>query len=212
VLAREPIEQKLAQPLSLPLAQTAASIIRISEAKIIGASREISVERGFHPRDFTLFAFGGGGGFVAARVARELGVPRAIVPLDPANFSALGMLMVDVVHDFAQTYVTELAQADVETLNSLYRNLATQGQDALTHDGFAPKDRLFIRSAELRYQGQEHTVDIPLPDHNLSSNDLIHIIAAFNDDHSCRGCSHCRRARRTRYRDRKNLTTESVFQ
>jgi N-methylhydantoinase A len=91
-------------------------MLRISEAKITGAIREISVERGFHPKDFALLAFGGGGGFVAAGVARELGVPTVIIPPGPANFSALGMLMVDVVHDFAQTYVAELQHADATTL------------------------------------------------------------------------------------------------
>ena len=83
-------------------------MLRMSEAKITGAIREISIERGFHPGDFALFAFGGGGGFVASGVARELGLPRVIIPPGPANFSALGMLMVDVVHDFSQTLVTDL--------------------------------------------------------------------------------------------------------
>jgi N-methylhydantoinase A len=157
--------------------------VRISEAKITGALREISVERGFHPKDFALLAFGGGGGFVAASVARELGIPKTIIPPGPANFSALGMLMVDVVHDFAQTCVTDLAHADVAMLNSIYAQLSARGHDALTRDGFAHKDCLVMYSAELRYQGQEHTVDVAIPGHILTANDLTRIISDFNEAH-----------------------------
>jgi N-methylhydantoinase A len=182
-LARQVMQEKLAERLRLSLQQTAAGILRISEAKITGAIREISVERGFHPKDFALLAFGGGGGFVATGVARELGVPKAIVPLGPANFSALGMLMVDVVHDFAQTYVTELERADVVTISDIYADLMRRGQEALARDGFRAKDHMFVRSAELRYQGQEHTVNVPVPGSDLTADDIAKIAEAFNAAH-----------------------------
>jgi N-methylhydantoinase A len=182
-LARQAIQQQLADYLHLSLAQTAAGILRISEAKITGALREISVERGFHPKDFALLAFGGGGGFVATGVARELGVPTVIVPPGPANFSAFGMLMVDVVHDFSQTSVLELDTVDVAAVNQVYTNLTTQGQEALTRDGFSAEKRAFVRSADLRYQGQEHTVKIPLPERDLTAADLPRIADDFNASH-----------------------------
>ena len=182
-LARNAIQQKLAERLDLSLDQTAAGVLRISEAKITGAIREISVERGFHPKDFALLAFGGGGGFVAAGVARELGIPRVIVPPGPANFSALGMLMVDVVHDFAQTYVTDMESVEVATINHIYSELTQRGQEALAQDGFQPKDRAFVHSAELRYQGQEHTVNLPIHGQNLAASDMARIIDHFNQAH-----------------------------
>jgi N-methylhydantoinase A len=138
--ARHAVGQ-LAGLLHLPLEQTAAGMLRISEAKITGAIREISVERGFHPKDFALLAFGGGGGLVAAGVARELGVPTVIIPPGPANFSALGMLMVDVVHDFAQTYVTELFNVDISILSGIYTNLIQRGRQMLARDGFQEHNR-----------------------------------------------------------------------
>ena len=82
---------RLAGRLELTRDDVAAGILRISEAKIVGAVRVISIERGYHPKDFAMLAFGGGGAFVAASVARELGIPRVIVPPGPANFSAFGM-------------------------------------------------------------------------------------------------------------------------
>ena len=182
-LARQAVQQELARRLRLSLQQTAAGILRISEAKITGALREISVERGFHPKDFALLAFGGGGGFVASGVARELGAPTVIVPPGPANFSAFGMLMVNVVHDFAQTYVTELDYMDVSAISRIYTDLAERGQKALERDGFQVKDRTFLCSAELRYQGQEHTVNIPIPGRDLTVSDIARIAGDFNAAH-----------------------------
>jgi N-methylhydantoinase A len=182
VLAHCAVEQ-LADQLRLPVEQTAAGMLRISEAKITGALREISVERGFHPKDFALLAFGGGGGFVAAGVARELGAPTVIIPPGPANFSALGMLMVDVVHDFAQTYVTELLNVDVSTLKSIYTNLIQRGHEMLARDGFLDASRTFLCSAELRYQGQEHTVNVPLTEQNVAASDMPRIVEAFHAAH-----------------------------
>ncbi len=121
---------------------------------------------------------------VATSVARELGVPTVIIPPGPANFSALGMLMVDVVHDFAQTSITELDHVDVESVNQLYAALFQQGKVALHQDGFAPHDQAFVRSAELRYQGQEHTVNLALPEHDLTPADTASIAQAFNQAHA----------------------------
>lgn len=175
--------QHLAQRLGMSTHEAAAGIVRISEAKIAGAVREISIERGYHPKDFALLAFGGGGGFVATHVARELGIPTVVVPPGPANFSAWGMMMVDVVHDFAQTYVTGLESVDTARLNDIYASLQRSGQEALEADGFDGQHRTFLRSAELRYQGQEHTVKLPLPGHDLSQSDVGTIAADFNEAH-----------------------------
>jgi N-methylhydantoinase A len=183
LLARQAIENDLASKLAMSLQQTAAGILRISEAKITGAIREISVERGFHPKDFAILSFGGGGGFVAADVARELGVPEVIVPPGPANFSALGMLMVDVVHDFAQTYVTLLEGADISAINNIYQTLLELSRKALAHDGFNAEDCRYIRTAELRYQGQEHTVNIPVSGHELTPKKMPAIAIEFGDAH-----------------------------
>jgi N-methylhydantoinase A len=182
-LARQAVQETLATRLRLSLQQAAAGVLRISEAKITGAIREISVERGFHPKEFALLAFGGGGGFVATGVARELGAPRVIIPPGPANFSALGMLMVNVVHDFAQTYVIELHNADMSAIQTIYSALSERGQEALTRDGFTPVQHNLLRSADLRYQGQEHTVNVPIPGHALAASDIGRIANDFHAAH-----------------------------
>ena len=187
--ARHAVKQ-LAQQLRLSLEQTAAGMLRISEAKITGALREISVERGFHPKDFALLGFGGGGGFVATSVARELGVPRVIIPPGPANFSALGMLMVDVVHDFAQTHVVELHRADGAFLKALVANLIEKGQEALARDGFESHNRTFACSADLRYQGQEHTVNVSIMIPEFTPEAIARLTEDFNAAHMAQ-YGHC---------------------
>jgi len=175
--------QKLADQLGMSLEETAAGIVHISEAKIAGAVRVISVERGYHPKDFALLAFGGGGAFVAANVARELGIPRAIIPAGPANFSAFGMLMVDVVHDYSQTNIFALAGLDIEAVNATYATLAARGHDALKADGFDEAHRTFIPTAELRYRGQEHTVNVPMPGIKMNPGHVAQIVETFNAAH-----------------------------
>ena len=117
--------------VNLSVEEMAAGIMRISEAKIAGAVRVISIERGHHPKDFALLAFGGGGAFVATSVARELGIPRVVIPPAPATFSALGMMMVDVTHDLSQTCVMDLDQFEVESINAIFAELGGRGHAAL---------------------------------------------------------------------------------
>ncbi len=181
-LAEAAIE-RLAQQLGMGLNDVAAGIVSILEAKMAGAVRVISVERGYHPRDFALCAFGGGGAFVAANISRELGVPLAIIPPGPGNFSALGMLMVDVVHDYARTHITGLVDMDPAQANQVYTELAAQGQAALASDGFGADQQQYLPSAEMRYRGQEHTVNIPLPGVTLSTDDIPLITERFHAAH-----------------------------
>ncbi len=175
--------RKLSDRLALEPAEAAAGIVRIAEAKITGAIREISVERGHHPKDFAILAFGGGGGFVACNVAREIGIPTVVVPPGPANFSAFGMLMVDVVYDYARTQVMTLEEADMEALEDLYAAFEREGANALVRDGFDQERHRFVRWAEMRYEGQEHTVRIPLPEKVLTLAAVPGIARRFGDAH-----------------------------
>ena len=179
----EEAAQKMADRLGMSVLEMAAGVISISEAKMAGAVRVISVERGYHPKDFALCAFGGGGAFVAANISRELGIPQAIIPPGPGNFSALGMLMVDVVHDYARTHITDLAELDPAPVNAVFAELADGGRAALRNDGFEAGSQRFLPSAEMRYRGQEHTVNIPLPNMNLSTDDIPEITRRFHEAH-----------------------------
>ena len=172
-----------AAAVNLSVEETAAGIMRISDAKIAGAVRVISIERGHHPKDFALLAFGGGGAFVATSVARELGIPRVVIPPAPATFSALGMMMVDVTHDLSQTCVMDLDQLEVASINAIFDGLTRRGDAALEKDRIDPASRRFIPMAELRYQGQEHTVNLVFPAPELGPGDQEKIERMFNAAH-----------------------------
>jgi N-methylhydantoinase A len=94
------------------------------------------------------------------------------------------MLMVDVVHDYAQTDITGLEGVDIQTINEIYAGLLSRGQQALADDGFDDKHRAFIPSAEMRYQGQEHTVNVRMPGQQLGSDDdVARVVDDFNAAH-----------------------------
>lgn len=174
---------RLADQLRLSLDDIAAGILQIATAQIVGAVRVISIERGFHPKDFTLVAFGGAGAFVAAEVARELSIPAVVIPPAPATFSAFGMLMADIVHDFSQTSVMALDALTVSKATAMLEDLSRRGRDALTADGIPEEHWLLLPSAEMRYQGQEHAVTIPLQGLVVSEGDVPALAERFGAAH-----------------------------
>ncbi len=181
-LAQEAIG-RLAMQLGLAPMTVADGIVEMAVTRVTGAVREITVERGHDPSDFALLAYGGGGGLIAGDVARELGIPRVIVPPGPGAFSAFGMLLTDVIHDFAQTRVGELQSIGTETLSDVYRELEERGKSALEADRFRPATMMLERSADLRFAGQEHTVSVPVPSGEISDTSLTALAEDFARRH-----------------------------
>ena len=177
---------RLGRVLSMTSLAVAEGIMRIVTTNITGAVREITVERGYSPADFALLAYGGAGGLVASAVARELRIPRVIIPPGPGAFCALGMLLTDVAHDFAQTKVGELARMTPSNLNGIFAELETRAGQALEADGFATADTVLTRSADLRFHGQEHAVEVPVPWGTLTDEAIAATAALFATMHQDR--------------------------
>lgn len=154
----------IAAELGMTVPALAHGIVQVSTTKIMGAVRAITVEVGRDPKDFALLSFGGGGGLVAVDVAVELGIPSVIVPPGQGAFSAFGMLMADVQHDFARTLVAPLAGLDPARVDAEYAAMAAEADVLLAEEGFPPADRTTARSLDVRYTGQEHTVTVSFPD------------------------------------------------
>ena len=170
---------EVAGTLGLDVMTVARGILEFVTARITGAVREITVEQGHDPANFALLSYGGGGGFVALDVARELRIPRVIVPPGPGAFSAYGMLMTDVVHDFAQTSVETVTDMSAGDLTALIVPLAQRAREALASDGFAESDQELRPSADMRFQGQEHTVEVPLDGIETSDEQLAALPEKF---------------------------------
>ena len=120
--------EKLGKPLGLSAEDAAGAVIRIANAKMAGAIRMVSMSLGADPRDFALFAFGGAGPLHAAALARELGVPRVLVPARPGITNALGCVVADLRHDFVNTINQPLDTADMDRVHEIFARQATEGR------------------------------------------------------------------------------------
>jgi N-methylhydantoinase A len=156
--AARAVDEKIGAPLGLARAAAAAGIVRLADVKMALAVRSITTERGLDPRDYTLLSYGGGGPLHADAIARELGIPRVVVPPSPSTFSAWGMLATDLRHDLVRTVLVPLDRTDAAWAEARYVEMRREIETILPGVG-AP---VMHRAADLRYLGQEHTVTIAL--------------------------------------------------
>lgn len=174
--------QPSADALGLPVDAVARGVLRISTTKIVGAVRAITVELGHNPADFALLAFGGGGGLVGVDVARELSIKTVIIPPGPGAFCAFGMLMADVRHDFSRTRIGALDKLDLAIVNSDIAEMHAEGAQMLAMEGFAPGAQEYAATINLRYEGQEHSVTLPIAGH-VDAAEIERLKAAFDAAH-----------------------------
>jgi len=151
----------LAQELGLTPVKVAEGILTVANATMERAIKLISVERGFDPREFTLFSFGGAGGMHAAYLARQLQIPRVLVPRNPGILSAFGMLVSDVVKDYSQTVMLGGKEPGEATLDHLFAPLEARGRQDLAGEGFPPDQVFLERTLDMRYQGQSYEILVP---------------------------------------------------
>lgn len=162
--ARAGMEAKVAEPLGIDPTRAAAGIFDVLVARTAGAIREITVERGRDPRDFSMLAFGGAGPMIAPLIAREVENAELIVPQSPAVFSAWGMLMSDVVTDVARTELRPLDDAAEAPVMAALDELVAQARAALADQASGSIGERIVRLVECRYVGQEHALEVELSD------------------------------------------------
>jgi N-methylhydantoinase A len=151
---------RIAEPLSLDTMAAAEGIVRIIDVKMEEAIKAISTMRGHDLRDFYLLAFGGAGPLHAARMARDLGMAGVIVPLYPGVFSAIGLIMSDVKHDYIRSRMTPIGELKSSDVEAVFAQLETQARDDLRRDGFADKDIRIERALDMRYAGQGYEITL----------------------------------------------------
>ncbi|MGH2390992.1 MAG: hydantoinase/oxoprolinase family protein, partial [Chloroflexota bacterium] len=169
--------------LGLSVREAAVGMIRLTNANMVTALKLISVQRGYDPRDFSLVAFGGGGAMHAAALAEELRIGQVIIPVEPAVFSAWGMLMSDLRRDVIQTHIVRADRVEPETINGIWEELEHELKRFLAAEGFSDADIQVSRRVEMRYVGQEHTVNLAFPSGPVSRATLEEVGARFNDQH-----------------------------
>lgn len=161
----------------------AESILRVADSNMNNALKLISVRRGYDPRDFAMVAFGGGGPIHGPSLARELNIGKVIVPVAASVFSAWGMLMTDIRHDFIQTKITSFNAAPVSELNAMWDAMTKEAIARFAEEGVSPDRAVFTYIADMRYVGQEHTVQVVTPAVPWKEEDKADIMARFHATH-----------------------------
>ena len=181
--ARAAIEAAVAKPLGLDVAEAAEGIVRVIDVKMEEAIKAISTMRGHDLRDFMLLAFGGAGPLHAGRIARDLGMAGVIVPLYPGVFSAIGLLMSDVKHDYIRSKLSPLSEVAPADVNGMFERMVAQALEELRDDGFAADHIRIERALDMRYAGQGYEIAVPCPVQPLQEADLKQLRTTFDQQH-----------------------------
>ena len=160
--AREALLAQVARPLGLGLEQAAEGVIRIANANMGRAIRAVSTERGYDLAQFALFAFGGAGPLHAIDVARECGIPRVVIPIEPGTMCARGMLLADVSFDFVRSLIAVSDAQSWSIVNQLFAEMQEEASAWLERERVAGADRHFRRYIDARYEGQNFEVVVEI--------------------------------------------------
>ena len=161
-------ENSVGRPLGLDAIGAAAAILRIANDKMAGAIRMVSLAKGHDPRDFALFPFGGAGPLHAAALAKELGIPRLLIPMRPGITNALGCAAADLRHDFVNTVNKPLPALDDSLVKSVLESQIAEGRATLDREGVAIEGVKLLHFADMQFQGQSHILTVSLPGTEVS--------------------------------------------
>jgi N-methylhydantoinase A len=162
----------LGEPLGLGAEQTAAAVLRIIDDAMAGAIRFVTLQRGFDPREFAIFAFGGAGPLHGTSLAREMGIPTVIVPYVPGLTCALGCIVADVRHDFVQTVGRPLADVTAASLRDVLLAHEDAGRATLAREAVPLTSTEFVHEADMHYEGQRYTLRVKVDPEQLDVADL----------------------------------------
>ncbi len=169
--------------LGVDAAEAARGIVRIANNNMVNALKLVSVNRGFDPRDFTLVAFGGGGGMHAVALAQELGVRKVVVPVGASVFSAWGMMMSDLRRDYFVTHLADLEPGRARDIEAVFAETEARARGQFAAEGIEPSRVSFLRFGKFRYQNQEHTTEVRLEGGPVTGDRIAAIEASFHESY-----------------------------
>ncbi len=167
------IKNKIVNFFDFELYEAAEAIINVANANMSNAVRLLSISRGYDPRDFALVAFGGAGALHGAAIAKELSIPVVIVPLNPGITSAMGCLLVDVQHDFSDSFMSLTSETKIDELENAFLKLEGLAKERLSSEGVSQADMVIERFAEMMYQGQWRSLIISVSTEVEKISDLV---------------------------------------
>ncbi|HEY7418448.1 MAG TPA: hydantoinase/oxoprolinase family protein, partial [Ktedonobacteraceae bacterium] len=179
--AREAIQSRIANPLGVSIEEAAWGIHQVVNESMANAARIHTLERGKDPHRFPVFAFGGAGPVHGFRIAKALGSPAFIVPFGAGVMSAVGFLAAPLAFDFVRSWRCRVDALDWQKADILLREMEAEGQALLELSGVSPEHIHHQHVADMRYIGQGHEIQVPLPPGQLSSENASAIISAFEE-------------------------------
>ncbi|WP_269409446.1 hydantoinase/oxoprolinase family protein [Lentibacillus daqui] len=177
------IKEVIADKFNTTTEEAALGIIEMANSNMLNALKLISVRKGYNPSDFTMIAFGGGGPMHAAELARNLGMKKVVVPFSASVFSAWGMLMTDIRHDYIQTYLQKLNRIEFNEINNLWNKMEQEALEQYTEENILNEGVIFNKFVDLRYEGQEHTVKVPITNDPWDANFIKNLKNKFHELH-----------------------------
>lgn len=177
------ITDQIAQPLGLSLDEAAAGMYRVINTNMAQGVREISIKRGYDPREFPLVAAGGAGPLHACMICQELEIPWFIVPRESSIFCAAGMLMSDLRHDFVSSFVSVFDGIDWQQLQALVADMVREGAALLAEESIPEDRRRFTLNLDCRYVKQYHEVSFPVALETIQAADAAAIAGTFHVEH-----------------------------
>lgn len=162
-LAEKAIDAHIAAPKGMSTPEAAQAIIDVANANMTDAVRLLSIGRGYDPRDFALVAFGGAGALHGVDLARELAIPTVIIPPYPGVASAMGCLLVDLRHDFAQSYIVPAAKANVQDVERAFQEMEAEAREIIAREKVEMKEVILNRTIDMMYEGQWRSIQVPVP-------------------------------------------------
>ena len=182
--ARQAIEQHIAAPLGMDVETAAAGMYRVACTNMAQGVREVTIKRGFDPREFPMVVAGGAGPLHSCLICEELGIPFQIVPRESSILCAVGMLMGDLKHDFVRTYVARLAAVDWQALHGLISGMIAEGAALLDSEHIAEDHRDYRIKFDCRYLKQYHEVSFEIPRASFDARETEAIATAFHKEHN----------------------------
>ncbi|MFN8593821.1 MAG: hydantoinase/oxoprolinase family protein [Thermomicrobiales bacterium] len=181
--AHQAIATTLADPLGISVPQAALGVFEIVNRNMANAIAEISLARGFDPRDFVLVAAGGQGAVHAGELARELSIPTVVVPKLASTFCAFGALVTDLRHDYKQSFGVRLSELDPSRLEGIFQEMEATGLADLAAEGVSRDEATIVRGLEMRYVGQIFEVPVDVTGLTLDSDVVPEIMERLHRQH-----------------------------
>ena len=164
--------ERIGGPAGMDGTEAAGAVLRLANTRMAGAIRMVSLAKGHDPRDFALFAFGGAGPLHATALARELSIPKVLVPARPGITNALGCVVADLRHDFVRTINRPVTEVESATIRAVLEEQAAEGRAQIDKEAVRPQHVDCVHSADMQFVGQTHIINVPLPSVDVTGEKL----------------------------------------